>query len=804
LFVSGGGEIVFQAPYAYQDTAMGRVEIASGYVIHDNGDIGFALDAYDTNRTLVIAPILSYSTLLGGPGFDAGNRITVDAQGDIYILGETGTADFPINTGAVSGASDAYIAKFAPNTDGSSHLVFATYLGGSGEESSSGGIQVNQQGEIIVHGVTTSRDLPTTRGAYDTSFGGRDDTFIAKVNSTGDSLLYSSYYGGNHNDIASGRVLDDAGNVYITSHTQSTKLDTVNAYDTSRSGGSDFYAEKLNLAGGRDVFFTALDTTIAGSDSLVYSSYFGGSDRNEAYDITLGADGKGGIYITRTTSSNDYEATGNAYETKLQGSSDAYVVKITMDAVNAAPVAVTDNTVTNEDTSVIVNTLSNDMDVDGKNLFLSSVTQGDYDNVFIHGNYLIYNPETNFHGKDNFMYTVRDTQRNTDTTPLEVSMQAQNNQASLQDDIREVHQDAVVTIDVLENDFDVDNDILNIVSVTQGTNGKVLINNDKTITYTPIPGFSGEDMFTYTVDDGNQNFEFAFVKITVAANSAYTLSSDIFDLDTPETLSSTVTTAINFTIHPNESSFTSSENIHTKNDMVSKEYDIAQGNNRMLTKDHFEHTENLEYAMMSSTYKYVLQFTKYANDISQTASAADVQKNINQTTLSEHVKQSFHNEHSWAAYHFETQKHQYNAAYTLPEISTFDYLDGFLKGKIVETENMHYGERPIVPFNVLMHTWDGEIVSSEAALINTTEIHDNSLSAHQFLYVDAQLLTLRLQWGAKDLYFKDEEEKIYGYTTLSERLAQLQQADQSNKQSLHRLMHATEELRTYNPYKRLR
>ena len=376
--------ISFKAPVSYQLAEDGtREEIASSYVIHEDSSVGFSLGEYDANHVLVIDPILNYSTLLGGTGNDTAFSITEDGNGDIYILGTTSSADFPDATGSLAGTSDAYVSKLRPNGSGSADLIYTTYIGGSGSEYGSGSIQVNGAGEAVFLGSTTSADLYTSSGAYDTSLGGGTDAFVAKLNATGTALLYSTYYGGSASSEAAGALaMDSAGNVYITGQTLSNNLPRVNAYDSSFTGSSDIYVAKLTLAGGgssdllystylgggtdyersngiavddsgkvyltgpafsghpttvgafqtviegsSDAFLSIIDTTISGAGGLVYSTFLGGSGSEEGFDVQYLAS-KGLVYIAGSTSSTNFDTTAGAYSETSKGGWDAFLAVI--------------------------------------------------------------------------------------------------------------------------------------------------------------------------------------------------------------------------------------------------------------------------------------------------------------------------------------------------------------------------------------------------------------------------------------------------------------------------------------------
>jgi len=183
--------------------------------------VGFAIAAYDRSKPLIIDPVLVYSTYLGGNNVDGGSSIAVDAEGNVYVAGTTLSADFPItgesfqthchNQCLVWG--EAFVAKLAAT---GSALIYATYLGGSQGE----GIHdlvVDAEGNVYVGGTTSSNDFPTTPSAFQptSSCGHQPDeicgeVFIAKLNSQGSALLYSTYLSGSKGSDVGALVLNQA------------------------------------------------------------------------------------------------------------------------------------------------------------------------------------------------------------------------------------------------------------------------------------------------------------------------------------------------------------------------------------------------------------------------------------------------------------------------------------------------------------------------------------------------------------------------------------------------------------------
>src|SRR6267142_719006 len=188
---AAGGDIRQRKPVIYQEIDGVRHEVAGRYVRKGANRVAFHVAAYDTSRPLVIDPVvLSYSTFLGGTGTDLGLGIAVDAAGNAYVTGGTGSTDFRTTPGAFdpiyNGGGDVFVAKL--NADGSA-LVYSTFLGGSSEDDGFG-IAVDATGAVYVGGATNSADFPTTPAAFDTSFNGGSpftfaDAFLAKLDATG-------------------------------------------------------------------------------------------------------------------------------------------------------------------------------------------------------------------------------------------------------------------------------------------------------------------------------------------------------------------------------------------------------------------------------------------------------------------------------------------------------------------------------------------------------------------------------------------------------------------------------------------
>jgi len=187
--------------------------------------------------------------------------------------------------------------------------------------------------------------------------------------------------------------------------------------------------------------------------------------------------------------------------------------------VNYPPVAVDDGATTPEGTAVTISVLANDSDADGHALAVASVTQGAHGSVAINGSSVTYTPDSGFSGTDSFTYTISDGKGGTDTATVTITVASVNHPPVAVDDSATTPQDTPVTINVLNNDSDADGDILTVASVTQGPHGSV-INNGSDVTYTPDPGYTGTDSFTYTIIDGKGGTDTATVTVAVTVVAA--------------------------------------------------------------------------------------------------------------------------------------------------------------------------------------------------------------------------------------------------------------------------------------------
>jgi parallel beta-helix repeat protein len=373
LVSTNAGSLIEQAPVIYQEIHGMKQQILGQFILSEPSTIGFDITAaYNHDLPLIIDPAVVYSTYLGGGGNDRGYGIAADTEGNAYVAGETTSNNFPtINPydDTANGDYDIFVSKFAADgitllystylggtgydnavdiavddtgnayVIGTTHstnyplmnpydntpadldvvvttlsatgdtLLYSTYLGGTQREQAKG-LTIDSEYHIYATGITYSSDFPTVN-AYDSTYSGEDhyaDTFVTKFSTDGTSLLYSTYLGGSSYDASEGGIVVDMNNcAYIAGETASTDFPTVNAYD--------------NTFNGHDAFVTKFSAT---GDSLVYSTFLGGSSSEVGRGIAIDAGGQ--AYVTGQTLSSNFPRV-NAYDSSYNGNWDVFVTK---------------------------------------------------------------------------------------------------------------------------------------------------------------------------------------------------------------------------------------------------------------------------------------------------------------------------------------------------------------------------------------------------------------------------------------------------------------------------------------------
>ncbi|HKY05741.1 MAG TPA: SBBP repeat-containing protein, partial [Blastocatellia bacterium] len=278
---------------------------------------------------------LVFSTFLGGAEGEVGFGVEVDAAGNVYVGGATGSTDFPATPGAFQTAmggdgcdpetaflcQDGFVAKINPS---GTALVYATYLGGFGPDSVVD-IAVDSLGHAYVTGTTITKTFPV-KDALQPVFGGFRDAFVTKLNTDGTGLVYSTYLGGRADDRSQGIAIDSEGSAYISGTTNSDNFPTSNPIQPFLTGSDDIFVENSY-----DAFISKLNP--AGS-ALSYSTYLGGSRVDNRTHSRIAVDSAGSAYVTGSTRSPDFPTTPGAFQPSFggdpdnRGNADAFVAKI--------------------------------------------------------------------------------------------------------------------------------------------------------------------------------------------------------------------------------------------------------------------------------------------------------------------------------------------------------------------------------------------------------------------------------------------------------------------------------------------
>jgi hypothetical protein len=382
-------ELVQKLPAIYQDGH----PIRGRYTLLSKNTVGVQVERYDRARPLVIDPVVTYTSYLGGTGVDQINAVKLGPNGQLYVAGQTATQDLicygycynPLS----AGLQDAFLAIF-DTTQSPIALTYFSYLGGTNNDAAKA-IDVDANGVVYLTGTTNSTDFPVTGNALQpTGAATTADAFVAVINvpiGNTDSLTYSTYLGGTDGDESGNAIVAGPnGAIYVIGDTKSTNFPvTGSAFLNVKFGSQDAFITKIDPsgalsystymggegidwgraiavgkdgsiyfalstlsqqfpttggayqpvpAGGQDALIGQIDTTKSGVDSLVHASYLGGTSNEEVHAMVLDADGN--MVITGYTLSPDFPVTGDAMQRQNNGNADAFIAVVNLSANGSA------------------------------------------------------------------------------------------------------------------------------------------------------------------------------------------------------------------------------------------------------------------------------------------------------------------------------------------------------------------------------------------------------------------------------------------------------------------------------------
>jgi len=317
------GPIRQRKPVVHQGEGDLRHAVAVRYV--QTGDLRFRLELaeYDPGQTLVIDPVIVYSTYLGGSGADSagamdtrqvGTPVAIDAAGNAFVAGETMSLNFPTTAGAFQEQpqmdSDAFVTKIDPT---GSTIIFSTYLGGE-QADRANAIAIDSAGNPCVAGRTDSMSFPVQNALIASFRGGDYDAWMAKLSADGSTLMYSTYLGGSENDAINGIAVDSSDNIYVTGGTKSDDFPVTNG------------AFSEVISGDTDAFVIKIDPRQPGGMAFIYGTYLGGQFTDRGNGIAV--DSAGNAYVVGRTASSNFPVM-NAYQSTIGGGgADVFFTKL--------------------------------------------------------------------------------------------------------------------------------------------------------------------------------------------------------------------------------------------------------------------------------------------------------------------------------------------------------------------------------------------------------------------------------------------------------------------------------------------
>ncbi len=301
-------DLVDTAPVSFQDGQ----DIDSRFVLLDRDTVTVQVDGRDPSLPLVIDPGLTFSTFIGGGGYE-GTTFVLDDVGDVYMSGFTGSLDFPTTPGVVFpqdlAKADGVVMKL--KGDGSD-LLFSTYLG-SDDHDGAMALVLASDGDVIVTGQTWGSDFPSTSGAFTSGGAGTGDAYVVRFNHNCSAIQWSARIGGTDDEAGMTVDLLSNGDIVLVGYTYSDDFPVVSGcLDDTYNGGSDFFVSRLSSNG----------------TTLMASTYIGGSSDEDPTNRMMVVGDDDHVYVAIQTDSFNFPTTQGALSDTLEGCHDAAVFKM--------------------------------------------------------------------------------------------------------------------------------------------------------------------------------------------------------------------------------------------------------------------------------------------------------------------------------------------------------------------------------------------------------------------------------------------------------------------------------------------
>ncbi|HEY3840910.1 MAG TPA: SBBP repeat-containing protein, partial [Bryobacteraceae bacterium] len=304
ILSTGTSEVHQKKPQAWQVVAGRRENVECHYVLSGRNEVRLVVGSYRRSSELIIDPILSYSTFLGGSKPDLADAVAVDFNGNAYVTGWTQSSDFPVTSGKLRGTRDVFVTEL--NSSGTA-LIYSTYIGGSTDQLPFG-IALDGGGNAFITGETTSNNFPFTRGHYSAG----QDAFVVELGPSG-AITYATALGGSNDDAGAGIAVDSSGAAYVAGSTSSKDFPvTSHAFMTKLLGQGNAFVAKLTPSG-----------------AISYATFLGGKHFDGAGPIAV--DSFGNAYVGGSTNSLDFPVTAGAFSTTNHGENDAFVTELNPD-----------------------------------------------------------------------------------------------------------------------------------------------------------------------------------------------------------------------------------------------------------------------------------------------------------------------------------------------------------------------------------------------------------------------------------------------------------------------------------------